>query len=272
MKKLNYLFILAIFLVYASCDENSSIETQDTLAYPTDGLVAYWTFDNDNIETIVDSSSNSLNGESYSVLSNEGIIGKSASFNGINSKIIFPEQGSLPPGIIGSLETGTISLWFKFINKEGQVLPILYFGRDDSSSPPYGLIIEIGHDMGDPNNRRLYFTIIHSSTENFCFDSGQNLEENKWYHFAAVVSSKGNTGYLNGSEITNRRYNLGSNENYSIFFNNVPTKEVFSIGYGRYSQEEPFYSFNGNIDNIMIYNRPLNVDEIMRLYEMGNSE
>ena len=94
--------------------------------------------------------------------------------------------------------------------------------------------------------------------------------ENTWYHFAVIVSASGNTAYLNRVKLTNRRYNLGSDENYTVFFNNVPDKEMLSIGYGRYGQEEPFYSFSGNIVNVMIYNIPLSKEEVLELYNMGD--
>lgn len=268
MKKKRLLFI-ACFLTLLSCEkDNTNVVENNTVLYPTNGLIANWTFDNDLNDEVIDNSGYKLNGTSYSVNYEDRVIGKSLLFDGETSKIIIPNANSLPPESIATLKEGTIAGWFKFVNKGGQVLPILYFGKADSTEPNYGLILEIGHDGGDINNRRLYFTIIHSRSGNHCFDSGENLLENTWYHFAVLVSESGNTGYLNGIELTNRRYNLGSDENYTVFFNNVPNKEILSIGYGKYSQEEPFYSFNGNIDNIMIYNRAITEEEVLLLYNM----
>lgn len=272
INRLNYVGAAIILLLCISCEKvNTDTDSSSTTSYPTEGLVAHWTFDDDSNNDVIDSSSNTLNGISYSVDYEDGMIGKSALFDGETSKIIIPDENSLPPDTIANLEVGTISCWFKFVNKGGQVLPILYFGQATLTDSHYrGMIVEIGHDSGDIDNRRLYFTTIHSSSENFCFDSGENLMENTWYHFVAVISESGNIGYLNGAEITNRRYNLGSDESYTIFFNDVPDKEMLSIGYGRYSQEEPYYSFNGNIDNVMIYNRALSEEEITELYNMGS--
>lgn len=272
MNRLKYIVVIVTMLsVFIGCEkDNTDIVEDNTISYPTEGLIANWTFDNDLNDDVIDNSGYEFNGKSYLVNYEDGVIGKSILFDGEESKIIIPDANSLPPETIATLEKGTIAGWFKFVNKGGQVLPILYFGKAASTNPPYGLILEIGHDGGDINNRRLYFTIIHSNSGNHCFDSGENLLENTWYHFAVIVSESGNTGYLNGIELTNRRYNLGSDENYTVFFNNVPNKEMLSIGYGRYSQEEPFYSFNGNIDNVMIYNRALTKEEVVELYNMGN--
>lgn len=274
MKKVNYYIVaIASLVLLVSCEKDyaelDNDNTESTM-YPTDGLIANWTFDNDMNDNVIDNGDYAFSGNSYSVNYEDGVIGKSALFDGTESKIIIQNENSLPPEAIANLEVGTISCWFKFVNNEGQVLPILYFGQATLTTSHYrGMIVEIGHDRGDINNRRLYFTTIYSNANNFCFDSGENLIENTWYHFVAVISKSGNTGYLNGVEITNRRYNLGSDESYTTFFNDVPDKEMLSIGYGRYSQEEPYYSFNGNIDNVMIYNRALTDEEVVELYKMG---
>lgn len=57
-----------------------------------------------------------------------------------------------------------------------------------------------------------------------CYDSNVNLAENKWHHFAVVVGPDGNTGYLNGKEITNRHYNFGNSKDKS-FLDDIPKKE-----------------------------------------------
>ena len=83
-------------------------------------------------------------------------------------------------------------------------------------------IIEIGHFdeqsfmtgiSPDPENKKMYVTWIKDNKDPFlCFDSNVNLEENKWHHFAAVIGPDGNTGYLDGVELTNRHYNFGNSK------------------------------------------------------------
>ncbi|MFI3319447.1 MAG: LamG domain-containing protein [Rikenellaceae bacterium] len=227
------------------------------------GLVASWTFDNDYAGVVVDSSNNLLHGEAFDVTYAEGVVGKAAYFDGETSQIIIPNT----PSEITSLKVGSISCWFKFINRGGQVLPILYLGKSMAGRPNHGMIIEVGHDRGNAMNRRLYLTTIIGRGSNFCVDSNTNLNENEWYHYVAVVSKNGNTIYINGREHQDRRYNLGSDASYSVFFNDVPSKDILSIGYGKYSQEDPFYSFSGYIDEMKIYDRPLTKQEVKALYE-----
>ncbi len=230
-----------------------------------DGVVAYWSFDNDTRNIVFDSSTNQNHGESCDVTYHKGVVGDAAYFDGITSKIIIPDT----PEEITNLKSGSISCWFKFENIGGQVLPILYLGRSTSATPSYSMVVEVGHDRGNPNNRRLYLTSIVGRGSNFCVDSNYNLKEDRWYHYVAVVSESGNTIYIDGEEHHSRRYNLGSNSSYTTFFNDVPIKELLSIGYGKYSQEEPFYSFKGYIDELMIYDRPLSAQEVKSLYDKG---
>ncbi len=229
-------------------------------------IIADWSFDNDSEGIVVDSSENQNHGESIDVRYETGVVGKAAYFNGESSKIIIPNT----PKSITNLKYGTISCWFKFENIGGQVLPILYLGKSTSGRPNHSMVIEVGHDRGNPSNRRLYLTTIIGRGENFCVDSNYNLNENEWYHYVAVVSKNGNTIYINGKEHHSRRYNLGSDSSYTTFFNDVPSKELLSIGYGKYSQEDPFYSFKGYIDEVKIYDKALTKQEIKALYDVGN--
>ncbi len=70
----------------------------------------------------------------------------------------------------------------------------------------------------------------------------------------------------------NRRYNLGSDASYSTFFADVPVQEMLSLGYGRYGQEDPFFTFRGSIDDVRIYNRALDAEEVKLLFDLGDIE
>ncbi len=237
----------------------------------TEGLVAHWSFDNDTKREVKDLVGTS-HGAATKVEYRDGAIGKAALFNGVSSKIIVKDSKGNPPKAVTDLAIGTISFWVKFENRGGQVLPIVFLGKEDTSMPSRSMIFEIGHDRGNIENRRLYFTTIKAHQDNFCVDSGLNLEPGVWYHYAAVVSNEGSTLYINGVEITTRRYNLGSKKESVCFFNDVTNKELFSIGYGRYSQEEPFFSFNGLIDDVRLYDRPLSGTEVVELFKMAGME
>jgi hypothetical protein len=233
-----------------------------------EGLLAHWGFNNDNNSKILDESGNGIHGTAYEISHVKGINGQAIQFNSTQDAVFFPEKDHIPPEPVSDLSVGTISLWFNFQNVGGNILPLLYFGEKSEDAPHKSLILEIGHGAngGDPDNRRLYFTIVN---QRFCFDSRENLSPNRWYHFVAVVDSNKNTGFLNGAELDNRKYNLGSDSTYSDFFADVPTNEVLSLGYGRFGQDDRFFHYKGLMDEVRIYNRPLSSQEIELLWNEG---
>jgi hypothetical protein len=259
-KKMNttprLLVAIALFLSFSSLS-----------AQINEGLVAHWSFENDSEGIIYDESANEINGRGYNISYETGAVGRAVVFNNQYARIFFPDIGLAPVDTISGLASGSISIWFKYKNVGAQILPILYFGESETGTAHNSLIIEIGHGGGiNPGNKRLYFTIVNKG---FCFDSGENLQEDSWYHFVAVVSPEGNTGYLNGKEMTGRRYNLGSNSGYSDFFSDVPVKKMLSLGYGRYGQQDPFFTFKGSIDDVRIYNRALDANDVINLFNLG---
>lgn len=227
-----------------------------------DHLVAHWSFDLDVNGVVWDDGPHGLHGCAYEIAYSRGRFGQAAVFDTTRDEILIPDQTGQAPSQIAGLAHGAISLWFSFQNVGGQMLPILYFGEADAGTPHNSLIVEIGHGS-DPSNRKLYFTIVNAR---FCFDSGVNLEPDRWYHFVAVVGPDGNTGYLDGQELTGRHYNLGSDAGYTDFFASVPVPEMLAIGYGRYGKDDRFYHFKGSIDDVRIYDRPLDAGEVGCLY------
>lgn len=236
------------------------------LCQPEEGLVAHWSFDRDTDSVVADSGPNGFDGQSENVHYVAGPLGRAVVFDSPRDRIHIPAKGEAPPAAIADLQYGSISVWFSFQSVGAQILPILYFGESEPGTPHNSLIIEIGH-ANNPTNRKLYFTIVN---RRFCYDSGENLLENTWYHFVAVVGPDGNTGYLNGKPMYRRRYNLGSDSTYTDFFADVPVREMLSIGYGRFGQQDPFFTYKGMIDELRIYDKPLDQQEVLELFEMGD--
>ena len=195
----------------------------------TKGLVAHWKLDEGSGNIVEDSSNYGNSGTVYGATWTTGAVDGALEFDGIDDFIQIPDDSSNPPVHLSSLGDGSISVWFKcdYIPTDNGIAPIFYYG---SSSPcenmfdasNQGLIIEIGHSPVHLGSKRIYFTIFANGCAfpSFCFDSQDPLTEGEWYHFVAVVGTYKNigynTGYLNGEEMTNRRYNFG-NQLYSQF-------------------------------------------------------
>lgn len=259
-------------------DEPEEIAEEPLLDEPVvekdPNLLSHWEFE-DNAEDSAGENHGTIKGGATFT---QGKAGKAISLDGVDDYVDFSQE---TVNSLGKLSQGTIAFWFRFesLLDTQTVMPIIYIGGKDRPDNIY--VIEIGHSAGteapydfnavpgtpDPSNTRLYSTWIRNDKDPFlCFDTNKNLDENKWYHFAVVVSENGNTGYLNGVEMTDRDYNFG-NSNAHPFLNDISAKDKFYIGYGRnsYMISPDMVFFKGEIDDVRVYNEPLSADEIKGL-------
>jgi len=253
----NILLLLGIgLLVYPSCAYlPESLE---------DGLVGYWRMEN-NTQDYRGLHNGTLAGSpSYT---SEGKLGGAYEFNGVDDYIDISDAANT----LNSLSEGSISAWFKFNNPSlDDFRPIIYLGTD-SQSVSDSVIVEVGHLGMDPL-KNAYFTITPAASTDpiWCYDFNQDLSTGEWYHFVAVVNSSGNTGYLNGIEVTDRDYNFGTSSS-TEFFDDITDADLFTIGYGMFVANYQFYYFNGTIDEVGVWNRSLSSSEVSQLYSMTTS-
>jgi len=237
-----------------------------------DGLLAHWTFDEGSGNVIGDFSSHDKNGTVYGASWSKGAVNGALDFDGIDDYVQIPNYFSLPASHLASLGEGSISVWFKCdsIPTDYGIMPIFYYGAYDPclnmpDAANQGLIIEVGHSPIHPESKRIYFTIFAGGCTfpSLCFDSSEAVTEGEWHHFVAVVGEDYNTGYLDGQEMVNRLYNFG-NSSYSQFFVDVIKHETLWIARGYWNGNTVF--FDGAIDDIRIYNKPLSAQEVQELY------
>ncbi len=265
MKKSLSIGIISLFIlsVLAPMSVGYDVKTLDT------GLIAYWNLDEGYGEVAHDSV-NEFHGVVYGASWIYGKIGNALDFDGENDFVILPQSAI---NFIGSLDEGTIAFWFYYdYNLDQQeIQPLFYLGIDNENELDNMFIIEIGHK--NPANRKLYVTWVVDGRIPLCFDSGFHLEEKRWYHFAVVVNPYGNTGYLDGVELVNRHYNFGKAID-CYFLSDITVQDQFTIGYGKTADGKcpHFLYFDGRIDDVRIYDKPLNADEIMNLYNYNGNE
>lgn len=257
--------------------ENPSDSSSITVTYKVldSSLMGYWNFDSLTDGAIKDFSFRSNSGKIFGPKPIKGISHSALEFDGINDYVQIPGTDSPPNEMFSKLGHGSISVWFRCnsIPTEKGISPIFYYGAENPCTDMFdasnhGLIVEVGHSPVHRASRRLYFTIFENSCgyPSFCYDSWDPIETGKWYHFVAVVGKNYNTGYLNGVEMTGRVYNFGSPFD-SQFFENAIKHEKMWIGKG-YWDGEPMF-FDGAIDELRIYNKPLSQSEVTELYNLG---
>ncbi|MBM3309683.1 MAG: LamG domain-containing protein [Candidatus Altiarchaeales archaeon] len=234
------------------------------------GLVAYWSFDEDG-GSIIKDSVDGLEGDVYGAMSEKGKKGNALYFDGVDDYIQLSKRSF---DRISKLSHGTVAFWFKFesVLDKQSIMPIFYMGASDDKKEDNILIIEVGHfkqgnlRTQDPDNKRLYSTFIKDNGHPFlCLDSGRNMEEGVWTHYALVSGENGTNVYINGEGIP-ANYNFGGLSD-AYFLADVPDAEVLMIGRGKTSSmaTPDFVYYKGLIDELKVYEKPLTQSEIKEL-------
>jgi hypothetical protein len=92
----------------------------------------------------------------------------------------------------------------------------------------------------------------------------KTLNPNEWYNLTLTASGQTYKIYINGEEVTVAGENLGR------WFPDF-TNHTLSYRIGMLEASPLSGSFNGYLDDLKIYNRPLTADEAKALYDEGNA-
>jgi len=238
------------------------------------GVVVDWSFDQTNGAIVHDSGPNGIDGVLQGTTA--WVSGPTGNALGIGSDGFadFTQPGSPKvPTVISSLAYGSIGLRFR-VEEFPQhpvtwpALPLFWMGRDYGGSGQYGLTVEIGH--GPPYtptfNHHLYFTIMDGSTPIQCFNTVEEIVAGVWYSFVGVVGPTGNTGFLNGLEMTNRHYNFGDATTTHFFSSVTSPSDALWVGKGFLGDETGADHFYGLVKDVQIHDEPLSAGDVALLY------
>ena len=195
---------------------------------PNSGLVGYWPFcGNANDES--GNGNNGVGAGSPTLTQDRfGIASKAYSFDGIDDYISVTRNYQ---------SAFSLSIWF-----------------NPSTSPQYNPLV----DAFDANwevqlkNTRPDFVSFITSTNYQEFISTQTTTNNNWYHLVCTYSSNTVTFYLNGNQTDQYTVNPLPNNNGNYYFG------------ASLSGTDQFY--NGKLDDIGIWNRALNPQEVLALH------
>ena len=211
------------------------IEVEENII-PTDGLVAYYPF-NGNAN---DESGNGHNGTIHGArltIDRFGYNDKAYRFDGSNDYITFQSQ-SFPTGNNPFVVAG----WFKTTDTGG--------GNGWNGNTLFS--------YGNPNIHVTVYAgefLIHVRENNYIGPyitaPGHFVADGVFHFFVYEYSNNVIKFYLDGILIIDQQYNLST------------TYYPFQIGIRKFN---PYFYFNGTIDDIRIYNRILTIEEINSLY------
>ncbi len=233
------------------------------------GYTAFWKFDETSGPIAHDESENGFHAAVHGATWTGGHDVNALSFDNLDDYVDNDANGLISE--ISSHSQGSISVWFKIdtLPTGGAVHSVFYLG-DGGGSGTDSFHIEVGH-FNDSQQRRLYFTLIKDSQVVLCYDSGgfELIQTDTWYQFVGIVGADYNTGYLNGQEMIGRHYNVGTGPDDHDWFADLEGLTMCTTGRGVLGFQSHFNYFDGLIDEIRIYDRPLSASEITQLYEGG---
>ena len=205
-----------------------------------EGLVAYWAFEETEGDTASDSTGNghdgTLMGDPQRV---DGYFGGGLEFDGDGDEVNVPFHEDL------NQETFTISAWAN-VELGSKNHRAVVSARDDG--PQRGYIF-----YAEPQNTWQFWT----GGGGWKTVQGPAVNLGEWDHLSGVYAGGNQKFYVNGELV-------GERNDAAVSVNTV---QEFLIGAGANETENHNFRFKGMIDEVRVYNRALNADEIASVME-----
>lgn len=142
----------------------------------------------------------------------------------------------------------SISVWFK----TDYALPYASLVcKSTPNEPRNGYVI----DIDEQNRIRADLMYDHSTATGVSLTSNSQLTDNKWHHVVVVYNGNNAMLYIDNQLITSANYSRGMRAN----------TEPLLIGWDKNNWKSHRH-FYGSIDDIRIYNRALNGNEVRNLF------
>ena len=220
--------------------------TVDTADSINTGLLGFWPL-SDGDTTAVDLSGNANNGtQSGGVSWLADDKGLSASFDGVDDRFV------LSNGFSRNQTAMTISAWVKPDVVSTNTMVYYESTNIGTQFTRVALVVNSGIVLtgGRDDDGDSFTTFAQSNTG--------VVATNIWQHLVAVVDPTGGgcKVYLDGENVTNTSNNTGDG---------FPDTDPLYYAIGSHSSNS--YTFDGNIQNVRVYNRALTAAEVSRLYQ-----
>lgn len=218
------------------------------IAIPQDSL-AWWTFDESEIDTGLSIGDASGNGNTLFVADDamtltEGVFGKAIRLDGntAHARVLGPEALAIGTGDYA------ISVWIRQAHTTNLTERFLDFGGNEGRP---GISI-----MANNTDVRVLF---NDGTHAFApFYRGLEMVD-RWTHVVVNLVRNGELSiYVNGEKLTSEDISAGAEID-------IPPAENFYVG--RFISNDPRFFWPGDLDQLRIFNRSLNPAEIAALFQ-----
>jgi hypothetical protein len=209
-----------------------------------DSMSAYWRFDSNVYDTVVDYSGSGNNGSRNGISQGAGVFStESAVFEASQQEYVeVPHDPSLSP------QNFTISAWIK-PSHTGGTMPIVQ--KTSGSTTGYDLIIDNYF-----SENRLGLKLQSSVDGTQRYRTEMSLQNNTWYHVAARYNSTDVELYVNGERV--QQTGSASTATRDTSDQDMLLGASSVISGGNY--------YNGKLDEAKIYSKALSDAEIRELY------
>jgi hypothetical protein len=238
---------------------NAGYTCPGTTCQPIGGLVLYWKLDDPSGTIAADSSGNNRAG-TYT-----GSSGSTPTTSPVVPTVRFPDPASRRfdrgsrhavrlspmPSALKPATTLTISVWYRSGSLDvGEAI-----ASEEVVSGGDTYLIRVRADG-------IEFSVSTTSGRLKCQMNVNRQIDNGWHHVVGVTSSTGVKGYFDGVEQCSTAGSINNNINYNL---------GTDLMVGRHGFGDTVYNFEGNIDEVRIYNRTLSPAEVLRLAQ-GHSQ
>ena len=228
-----------LLLVWMS--HSSSLKAQ---SYPTNGLVAYYSFSGDITEKsgggAVAVAENTVFGKDRFEESNASL-----SFNGTNSEFSITNQ------IIDLRNDYTMSLWFKFNDPNSSKQPLIFM---PGKTPFFGIDYNDAGPATGVLKWSVPFVFLLGTNPDYGLGQWHQLVLRLHRSILGILTHFEYTSFVDGALTLSEQFSM----QLGTFI--MPT----GLDYGFSSSDSSY--LNGNLDDIRIYNRALSDDEVLKLY------
>jgi len=202
----------------------------------TNNLVAYLPFDGDLLDKSGNGNNGSYNGDA--IIVGSGKINQALSLDGDGDYVTIADSDDFNFG----LGEFSIESWFKTTNSSRQWL----LARYENYGPGWGIGTQNNHSLG-------YIRTFESGSGKTEIEGTINVSDNAWHHLVMIRT---------GDDI--KIYTDGNLKAEGILAGNINNDEPVEIG--RISWSGGSQYLNGLIDEVKIYNRALDADEVLEHY------